>query len=133
MPKILFLLKGKDFHHKEGNRDAQNCGDDVADNGREAQPVEENQYDYVLDKVVWYIGNSKAYILSHSHGRGEYQLAVQPVGNDISYDISNVKIQIVPRADEFQNPGKKNTVKGIYAAHHQEHNKGPVKKMMMYF
>lgn len=133
MPNILFLFECKDFYHEEGYGDAQNCSDDVAYNGGETKPVEENQHDYILNKVIWYIGNGEADILPDTHGRGEYQAAVQPVGHNISYDIADVEVQVVPGADKFQNPGKKHSVEGIDTAHNQEHNKGPVEKVMTYF
>ncbi len=127
------MIEGKYFNHKECNGNAQNSSDDVADNGGEAQPIEENQDDYVLDKVVRYVGNSEAHILPYTHCRRENQLAVQPVGDNIADDIANIEIQIIPWTDKFQNPGKKYSVKGIYTAHHKEHDKSPVEKVMTYF
>lgn len=59
---ILFAAKGKNFHHQEGYRYAQHCRQQIAEYWWEAKHIVEDNYDYILNKVVRDIGNEEFYI-----------------------------------------------------------------------
>ena len=60
--KLLLLSEGKDFHHQEGDRNAQDSCQQVADYRRECQHVVEDDDDDILDEVVGDVGNEEFYI-----------------------------------------------------------------------
>ena len=59
--------------------------------------------------------------------------AVHPVGDDVAYDIANIKVQIVIRAKIGTEPGYKGAIKGVDTADNEKEEKFFSKKMMLCF
>ncbi len=95
-----FAPKGEDLYHEEGDGNAEDGGNDVADDGREAQHIIEEQYDEVLDDVIRQIGDKEFYIPAAGQWCFEDDKAVHPIGDDIAYDIADIEIQVIIRTDK---------------------------------
>ena len=59
--------------------------------------------------------------------------AVHPVGDDVAYDIANIKVQIVIRDEIGTEPGYKGAIKGVDTAYNEKEEKFLGKKMMLCF
>lgn len=59
--------------------------------------------------------------------------AVHPVGDDVAYDIANIKVQIVIGAKIGTEPGYKGAIKGVDTADNEKEEKFLSKKMMLCF
>ena len=55
----LFFAKGKDFYHQEGDRDAKDSCQQVADYRLKGQHVVEDDDDDILDEVVGDVGDKE--------------------------------------------------------------------------
>ena len=89
---ILFAAKGKNLYHEEGYRYAQHCCQQIAEYWWEVKHIVEDNYDDILNNVVRDIGNEKLYISVQAESFMENNPAVHPVGDDVAYDIANIKV-----------------------------------------
>ena len=114
----LFLAKGEDFDHQEGDRNAQHGCQQVADYRWEAQHVVEDDYYDVLDDVVGNVGDEKFYIAVQGQCFIEDEAAVHPVGDDVACQVTDVEVQVVEGTDQSAQPGDKGAVEGVDAANY---------------
>lgn len=128
---VLFLSKGEDFHCQEGNGNAEDSGDEVADDVREAEHVVEDDYDDILNDVVRNVGYEKFDIAGPLHGCMKNNDAVEPVGDEIAGDITAVKGDVAVGNHKGVEPGKKGSVEGIDTADNEKEQKFPGKKVML--
>lgn len=89
---ILFAAKGKNLYHEKGYRYAQHCCQQIAEYWWEVKHIVEDNYDDILNKVVRNIGNEKLYISVQGESLMENNPAVHPVGDNVAYDIANIKV-----------------------------------------
>ena len=129
----LFFAKGKDFYHQEGDRDAKDSCQQVADYRRKGQHVVEDDYYDVLDDVVGNVGDEKFYIAVQGQCFMEDEAAVHPVGDKVACDVADVEVQVVVGAEKAAQPGDKGAVEGVDAAYDQEQEKFPGEKVMLCF
>lgn len=54
--------------------------------------IVEDNYDDILNNVVRDIGNEKLYVSVQGERLMENNPAVHPVGDDVAYDIANIKV-----------------------------------------
>ena len=129
----LFFPEGKDFHHQEGDRNAQHGSQQVADHWGEVQHIIKDEDDDILDKVVGDVGNKEFCIPCGIKGRMEDKAAVHPVGDDIAYDIADVEVQVVVWTENGTEPGDEGSVKGVDTADKQKKEKFSGEKMVLDF
>ena len=98
--ELLLLSEGKDFHHQEGDRNAQDSCQQVADYRRECQHVVEDDDDDILDEVVGDVGNEEFDVASQGQAFVKDEAAVHPVGDKVACDVADVEIQIVVGAEK---------------------------------
>ena len=98
--KLLLLSEGKDFHHQEGDRNAQDSCQQVADYRRECQHVVEDDDDDILDEVVGDVGNEEFDKACQWQACVKDEAAVHPVGDKVACEIADVEIQIVVGAEK---------------------------------
>ena len=131
--KLLLLSEGKDFHHQEGDRNAQDSCQQVADYRRECQHVVEDDDDDILDEVVGDVGNEEFDIARQGQAFVKDEAAVHPVGDKVACDVADVEVQVVVGAEKAAQPGDKGAVEGVDAAYYQEQEKFLGEKVMLCF
>ena len=131
--KLLLLSEGKDFYHQEGDRDAKDSCQQVADYRRECQHVVEDDDDDILDEVVGDVGNEEFDVASQGQAFVKDEAAVHPVGDKVACDVADVEVQVVVGAEQSAQPGDKGAVEGVDAAYYQEQEKFLGEKVMLCF
>lgn len=121
--KLLLLSEGKDFYHQEGDRNAQDSCQQVADYRRECQHVVEDDDDDILDEVVGDVGNEEFDVASQGQAFVKDEAAVHPVGDKVACDVADVEVKVVVGAEKSAQPGDKGAVEGVDAAYYQEQEK----------
>lgn len=131
--KLLLLSEGKDFYHQEGDRDAKDSCQQVADYRRECQHVVEDDDDDILDEVVGDVGNEEFDVASQGQAFVKDEAAVHPVGDKVACDVADVEVKVVVGAEKSAQPGDKGAVEGVDAAYYQEQEKLPSEKVALCF
>ena len=131
--KLLLLSEGKDFYHQEGDRDAKDSCQQVADYRRECQHVVEDDDDDILDEVVGDVGNEEFDVASQGQAFVKDEAAVHPVGDKVACDVADVEVKVVVGAEKSAQPGDKGAVEGVDAAYYQEQEKFLGEKVMLCF
>ena len=98
--ELLLLSEGKDFYHQEGDRNAQDSCQQVADYRRKGQHVVEDDDDDILDEVVGDVGNEEFDIARQGQAFVKDEAAVHPVGDKVACDVADVEVQVVVGAEK---------------------------------
>ena len=98
--KLLLLSEGKDFYHQEGDRNAQDSCQQVADYRRECQHVVEDDDDDILDEVVGDVGNEEFDVARQGQAFVKDEAAVHPVGDKVACDVADVEVKVVVGAEK---------------------------------
>ena len=126
---ILLSLECEKLYAEESDRHAEGCCNQVACHRRKAEPVVENDYDDVLDDVVRDIRYGEADEPVPRQRFREHEGAVQPVGDDIGRDVTEVEGEVRVPHGETVEPRKDGAVQRIDAADDEEQQKFPREKM----
>lgn len=129
----LVAAKCENLYSKEGYRDSEYSGNEIADNSREAKHIIENHYDNILDDVVRNVGYGKFHIAGQLHGGMEDDDAIQPVSNEIAGYIATVEGNVVVGNQKGIEPGQQGTIEGVDATDNEKQQKFPGKKVMTDF
>ena len=123
--------KGEDLDAEKGDRHAEDGGEQVARERRQAEQIVADEDDGVLDDVIRHVREEKLHVARERHARREDEEAVEQIRIAIAQQIADVECEVRIVDERLEDRREEAAEEGVERADDEEEQEGAREEVVL--